>query len=149
VTPGTYRLLITTTGEWWVKSARSGGVDLLTDDLTVVEGERPEPIEVLVRQGAGTVSGTVPVGDAGHVLVLLVQPRGSRNFIRSTIAMQGSFTISGVPPGDYSILALNDGDQVEYANPDVLNPFLSEAEQISVRARGTAMVNLGLTAVEK
>lgn len=149
VTPGTYRLLITTTGEWWVKSARSGAVDLLTDDLTVVEGEQLEPIEVVVRQGAGTVSGTVPVGDSGHVLVLLVQPHGSRNFIRSTIATQGNFTISGVPPGDYAIVALNDGDRLEYANPESLNPYLSDAEQISVRARGTTMVNLGLTAVEK
>jgi Carboxypeptidase regulatory-like domain len=149
VTPGTYRLLITTTGEWWVKSARSGGVDLLTDDLTVVEGEQLEPIEVVVRQGAATVSGTVPVGDPGHVIVLLVQQHGSRNFIRSTIATQGNFTISGVPPGDYAIVALNDGDRLEYANPESLNPYLSDAEQISVRARGTAMVNLGLTAVEK
>jgi len=149
VAPGTYRLLITTSGEWWVKSAHSGGVDLLIDDLTVVEGEQPAPIEVVVRDGATTVSGTVPVGDPGHVLVLLVQPHGSRNFIRSTIATQGNFTISGVPPGDYAILALNDGDRLEYANPDILNPYLSDAEQISVRARGTAMVNLGLTAVEK
>jgi hypothetical protein len=149
VTPGTYRVLITTTGEWWVKSARSGGVDLLTDDLTVVEGEQLGPIEVVVRQGAATVSGTVPVGDPGHVLVLLVQPHGSRNFIRSTIAAQGNFTITGVPPGDYVILALNDGDRLEYANPDVLDPYLSDAEQISVRARGTAILNLGLTAVEK
>ena len=149
VTPGTYRLLITTSGDWWVKSARSGGVDLLTDDLTVVEGEQLAPIEVVVRDGAATVSGTVPVGDPGHVVVLLVQPHGSRNFIRSTIATQGNFTISGVPPGDYAILALNDGDRLEYANPDVLNTYLSDAEQISVRARGTAMVNLGLTAVEK
>ena len=149
VTPGTYRLLINTTGEWWVKSARSGGVDLLTDDLTVVQGVQLEPIEVVVREGAGTVSGTVPVGDPGHVLVLLVQPHGSRNFIRSTIATQGNFTISGVPPGDYAIVALNDGDRIEYANPETLNPYLSDAEQISVRARGTAMVNLGLTAVEK
>lgn len=149
VAPGTYRLLITTSGEWWVKSARSGGVDLLIDDLTVAEAEQPAPIEVVVRDGAATVSGTVPVGDPGHVLVLLVQPHGSRNFIRSTIATQGNFTISGVPPGDYAILALNDGDQLEYANPDILDPYLSDAEQISVRARGTATVNLGLTAVEK
>jgi len=54
-----------------------------------------------------------------------------------------------VPPGDYAIVALNDGDRLEYANPESLNPYLSDAEQISVRARGTAMVNLGLTAVEK
>ena len=147
--PGTYRLQITETEDWWVKSAQSGGIDLLSDDLTVVEGEQPQPIEVVVRDGAGTVSGTVPEGNPGHVLVLLVQSHGSRNFIRSTIAAEGNFTIAGVPPGDYAILALNDGDRLEYADPDILNAYLSDAEPISIRARGTAMVNLGLTAVEK
>ena len=148
VTPGTYRLLITTTGDWWVKSVRSGGVDLLTDDLTIVEGEQPPPIEVVVREGSGTVTGTVaPPGDPGHVVVLLVQPQGSRNFIRSTIARQGNFTIMGVPPGDYRVVALNGGDRLEYANPEVLNPYLSDAEQVGVRGRGTVMVHLGLTAV--
>ncbi|HXJ87111.1 MAG TPA: carboxypeptidase regulatory-like domain-containing protein [Candidatus Binatia bacterium] len=148
--PGTYRVQINTDGGWWVKSAQRGGVDLLSDDLTVVEGEQPSPIEVVVRDGAGTVSGKVtPAGDSGHVIVLLVQAHGARNSIRSTIAAGGNFTIAGVAPGDYTIVALNGGDGVEYADPDVVNAYLSDAAQISVQGRGTVMVNLGLTAVEK
>src|SRR6202008_2606059 len=57
VAPGTYRLQITTSGGWWVKSAQSAGVDLLSDELTVVEGEQPAPIELTMRDGAGIVSG--------------------------------------------------------------------------------------------
>ena len=150
VAPGIYRLNVTTTGDWWIKSARSGSVDLLTQDLTVIEGDQPAPIEIVASRGAGMVNGTVtPAGDSGHVIVLLVQPHGSRNFVRATTAMQGNFTITGVAPGEYSILALNQGDRVEYANPDVLNSYLSDAEPVSVRGRDTVFVNLGLIPVER
>jgi hypothetical protein len=150
VAPGTYRLEVTTAGELWVKSAQSGGVDLLSEDLTVVEGEKPAPIEVTVRDGAGTVSGTVtPAGDPLRVLVLLIQPHGSRDFIRQTTVMQGSFSIAGVPPGDYAILALDGAVGLEYADPNVLEPYLSDAEQVSVPVRGNVTVNLGLTQVKR
>ena len=150
VAPGTYRLQITTSGGWWVKSAQSAGVDLLSDELTVVEGEQPAPIELTMRDGAGIVSGTVtPMGDPGRVIVLLAQAQGSNNVVRTTIAMQGNFTIPGVPPGEYLILALNDGDQLEYANPDVLSAYLSDAGQVTVRTRGNVTVNLGLTSVSR
>lgn len=150
VAAGTYTLEITTTGESWVKSAVSGGVDLLSDDLTVVEGQQHEPIEVTLRDGAGTVTGTVtPAGDPGRVLVLLVQPHGTRNIIHATRAMQGNFAIPGLPPGDYAIVALDGGDRLEYADPEILNPYLSDAEHVSVQPRATVTVNLGLTSVKR
>jgi hypothetical protein len=150
VAPGTYRLEISTTGEWWVKSARSGSVDLLTDNLTVPEGGQPEPIEVTLRDGAGMVSGTIsPAGDPDRVLVLLVQSHGTRNIVHAAGAMQGNFAMPGIPPGDYVILALDGGDRVEYADPEILNPYLSDAEHVSVRPHATVTVNLGLTSVKR
>jgi hypothetical protein len=150
VAPGTYRLEITTSGEWWVKAAQSGAADLLRDDLTVVEGEQPAPIEVTVRDGAGMVSGTVfPAEDPGRELVLLVQAHGSRNFIHVARAVEGNFGISGLAPGEYEIFALDDGDLLEYANPEVLSPYLSDAQHISVRPRENVTVNLGVTAVTR
>jgi hypothetical protein len=150
VAPGTYRLQISSTGEWWVKSVQSGAVDLLSDELTVVEGQQPDPIEVIVRDGAGMVSGTItPARDPGQVLVLLVQPHGTRNIIHAVRGMQGNFTIPGVPPGDYSILALDEGERLEYDSPEVLNPYLTDAEHVSVPPHGRVMVNLGLTSVQR
>ena len=150
VAAGTYTLEITTTGESWVKSAVSGGVDLLSDDLTVVEGQQHEPIEVTLRDGAGMVTGTVtPAGDPGRVLVLLVQPHGRKNIIHAVRTMQANFAIPGLPPGDYSILALDGGDCLEYSDPEILNPYLSDAEHVSVRPHATVTVNLGLTSVKR
>ena len=133
-----------------MKSVQSGSIDLLNDDLTVVEGEQPEPIEVIMRDGAGMVSGTItPAGAPGQVLVLLVQPHGTRNIIYAVRPMQGNFSIPGVAPGDYAIVALDEGESLEYDNPEVLNAYLSDAERVSVRPHGTVMVNLGLTSVKR
>jgi len=58
------------------------------------------------------------------------------------MAEQGNFTIAGVPPGDYDVVAIERGEQIEYMNPEVLNPYLASAEHISVARNGRSTVNL-------
>jgi hypothetical protein len=139
VEPGTYSVVITTTGQWWVKSAQCGGVDLLSDDLTVAEGAQPPPIEITLRDDAASISGTVTSpNELEPATVLLIQPRGKRNLIKATPAVQGTFEFQSEPPGDYLLLALDDTDQLEYSNPEILSPYLSKATRISVQSHGTA-----------
>jgi hypothetical protein len=147
VAPGVYTVQANgPPGTWYVKSLRSGGIDLLSEDLTVVEGEQPEPIEVTLRDDAASVRGTVtPADDMVPVTVLLVQPRGTRNLIKVGGAFQGKFEIDGVAPGDYLLLAFDAVDRLEYENPEVLNPYLSKAERISLQPHGIANVNFGLS----
>jgi len=151
VAPGVYSLKVNTVGDWWVKSAQSGSVDLLSDDLTVVDGAQTAPIEITLRDDGAQVSGTVsPADDSSQITVLLVQPRGKKNFIKIVQgAMQGNFLIQGVPPGDYSLLALDGGDTIEYANPEALSPYLSEAEHVSLRPHGQVSVHLTVTPVKR
>lgn len=147
VQPGAYSVKINTMGEWWVKSAQSGSVDLLSDDLIVVEGGQPAAIEVTLRDDGAIVSGTVtPAGEPGQVIVLLVQP-GRRNFMKVARTVQGNFVIQGVPPGEYAIIALEGGDRLEYANPEVLSPYLSNAVRINLRPHGNVTVTLSVTLV--
>lgn len=138
VTPGVYTLQIDAYNEWWVRSAKRGGIDLLSDDLAVVDGAQA-PIEITVRNDGGTVSGTVT--PSGNVSVFVVQQRGKKNYVKMGMA-QGNFTIAGVPPGDYEVVAIEHGEQIEYMNPEVLNPYLSSAEHISVGRNGRSTVNL-------
>jgi hypothetical protein len=133
-------------GTWYIKSLRSGGIDLLSEDLTVVEGAQPQPIEVTLRDDAASVRGTVaPADDLMPVTVLLVQPRGTRNLIKVGAAFQGKFEIDGVAPGDYLLLAFDGMDRLEYENPEVLNPYLSKAEHIRLQPHGIANVNFNLS----
>jgi hypothetical protein len=147
VAPGVYTVQANgPTGTWYVKSLCSGSIDLLGEDLTVVEGAPPQPIEVTLRDDAASVRGTVaPTDDVVPVTVLMVQPRGSRNLVKVGGAFQGKFEIDGVAPGDYSLLAFHSVDGLEYQNPEVLNQYLSKAEHISLQPHGIANVNLSLS----
>jgi Carboxypeptidase regulatory-like domain len=150
VKSGVYAVQVNASGTWWVKAVQSGGVDLLNDDLTIVDGAQTPPIEITLRDDAATVTGTA--GSADEVwpaTVLLVQPHGRRNLIKAMPAIQGKFQFQGIAPGDYSLIALDRADQLEYANPEVLNPYLSKAEHLSLQAHGTANVNLTVTPVER
>jgi hypothetical protein len=151
VAPGVYTVQANgPPGTWYVKSLRSGGIDLLSDDLTVVEGAQPQPIEVILRDDAASVRGTVaPADDMVPVTVLLVQPRGTRNLIKVGGAFQGKFEIDGITPGDYLLLAVDGVDRLEYENPEVLNPYLSKAEHVSLQPHGIANVNLSLSPTER
>jgi hypothetical protein len=147
VAPGVYTVQANgPTGMWYVKSLRSGGIDLLSEDLTVMEGAQPQPIEVTLRDDAASVRGTVtPADDMAAATVLLIQPRGTRNLVKVGAASQGKFEIDGVAPGDYLLLAVDGVDHLEYENPEVLNPYLSKAEHISLQPHGMANVNLSLS----
>jgi phage gp45-like len=142
VRSGTYTLQVQSFNEWWVKSAKCGGVDLLTDDLTVVDGGSSAPIEITMGNDGASVNGSV--APAGNAAVFVVQPRGKKNFVKIAPEEQGNFSISGLPPGDYAVVAIDHGDQIEYANPEVMNSYLSNAEHISVGPFGKATVHLNL-----
>lgn len=142
VRPGTYTLQVQAFNEWWVKSAKCASIDLLTDDLTVVDGGSSAPVEITVRNDGGSVSGSVT--PAGIAEVYLVQQPGKKNFVKMAQEEQGNFLITGVPPGDYAVVAIEHGEQIEYANPEVMNSYLSNAEHISVGPMGKATVNLNL-----
>ncbi len=149
VAPGVYTVQANgPPGTWYIKSMRSGGTDLLSQDLTVLEGAQPPLIQVTLRDDAASVRGTVmPTDDMLPVTVLLVQQRGTRNLIKVGGAFQGKFEIDGVTPGDYLLLAFDAVDRLEYENPEVLNPYLSGAAHISLPPHGVASVNLSLSTI--
>ncbi len=150
VDPGVYKVEINTFGPWWVKSVQCGNLDLLHDDLTVAAGVQPSSIEVTLRDDAATVGGTVAQSSQREqATILLVQQHGTRNLVKAVTTSNGRFQFAGVAPGNYALLAFDNVDQLEYANPDVLNPYLSAAAHISLEPRGTASVNLTLSPVSR
>lgn len=147
---GTFRVRINAVPPWWVKSARSGGVDLLADDLTVPASGTVSPIEIALRDDAGSVRGTVTPADRSQVaIVLLVQSHGERNLIQTMGSLDGNFIFSAVAPGDYAVVAFHNSDQIEYENPAVLDAYLSSAPHVTVQANGTASVSVSVSAVKR
>ncbi len=138
VQPGKAQLRIVAPSPWWVKSAQCGGVDLLGEDLTIPQGGVVPPIEVTLQDGAGSVQGKIVPEGPLPVAVLLVQTHGDRKVVLQTNGIGSKFSFRAVAPGEYALVAFRFDNQIEYQNPAVLNPYLSDAPRVTVQANGTA-----------
>ncbi len=146
IEPGRYSLEGFPSPPWYVASAQSGGIDLLRDYLVVAPGSQPEPIEIVMRDDSATLSGTIS-GDAAAAggMVLLIPERAPR---RLQVRPGGtSFEFAGLPPGGYSVLAVDRADDIEYLNPEALAPYLSQAKPVTLQPSQNTSVALDLTKV--
>jgi len=148
--PGTYAVEITSYGKY-VVSATSGSIDLLQNDLVFSSDGRIDPIEIVLGNDGGDISGTVRLPDGtGSATVLLVPERRSPREIRTAVAQgSGEFTFDKTRPGEYALLAFSHADDLEFRNPDVLANYMSRATHISVAPRQETKANLELIEVGK
>jgi hypothetical protein len=148
VPPGTYSLAIYPNGPYYAQSAKSGSTDLLREDLVVAAGGSVQPIQVIMRDDFATLDGKI--SDDGHPvsgsLEVIAIPEGAPRQSRPVVTNdpQGAFGLGQLPPGPYKILAVDRPGELEYANPQVLNKYLSKARDITLLPNQTASVDLEL-----
>ncbi len=53
-------------------------------------------------------------------------------------------TIDGLAPGDYNVLAFSSANDLEFRNPKVLEPYLSQATRVTLAPHGKATVDVDL-----
>jgi hypothetical protein len=129
---------------WHVESVRSGARDVLHDGLRVGSGPAL-PIEIVVSRSGGSLQGRVRTADDAPVAgadVVLVPPRRGPVTRYPTAATDGlgSFTIADVPPGEYTVLALDGlarGLLTEiptryWEDPDFLREYLPRGERVVI-----------------
>ena len=120
------------------KRLRFGGSEILDETIEVIGG--PEgALDILLSANAGRIDGTATNRD-GEVLagtrVVLIPDSPSRDQTRlyktASINQYGKFTIRGITPGDYTLLAWENVDRFEYYNPDFVLRFESRGERVRV-----------------
>jgi hypothetical protein len=144
--PGTYAVEVQTWGGKYVQSASSGSTDLLREPLMIAAGAKVDPIDVVLRDDGGHVSGTLQ--GQRSAAVVLIPERGPVDDAQM-IPAQGSFEFAQVRPGDYFVLAFDRAEGLEYKNADALAPYLSRAAHVTVAARQGVKVNLEVIQMEK
>ena len=77
-------------------------------------------------------------GFAGAMIVLV--PQDPKNnlplFRRDQSDSDGTFTLANVVPGQYSIVAIANGWDLEWANPTALQPYLKNPQAVQVSPGG-------------
>lgn len=145
VAPGTYSVEVTSQpgSSWYVQSVECGGVDLLRGDLSIVSGVSPPPIEIVMRDDAASLSGQVAGEGNVRGIVVAVPDGAPLRASSASLGTDGHFLLPNLPPGSYSVLALDRPD-IEYTNPDALGRFLAQASRVDLGANDEHTVNLRL-----
>jgi protocatechuate 3,4-dioxygenase beta subunit len=143
---------------WWLKSVDVNGVNAVEDPATFGQGAvSTGSITVVFASGAGVVEGRVlddrrqPTADFSVVIFASTPDLWfSRSpYVRFASAGQdGTFHLSGLPPSQYYIAALDriDGgtDFGDWQNPAVLGALTAAARRINVESSGRVSMELRL-----
>jgi hypothetical protein len=104
-------------------------------------------ISGIASRGAAQVDGTAMREDepfAGAMIILVPQDPANNAplFRRDQSDSDGTFTLPDVVPGQYTVIAIANGWDLEWANPAVLQPYLKKGETVQVPAGGKMQVKV-------
>jgi hypothetical protein len=134
----------------FVKSARLGGIDVLTAGVTVDTKQAPGSLEILVSPNGASVDGAITNDQQpfqGATVAIVPDPphRGERRLFKSTTTDQnGHFTLQGLSPGDYKVFAWEKIDPGAFTSPEFLQLYenLGESVHITEGSRNAVQVDL-------
>jgi hypothetical protein len=78
-------------------------------------------------------------------MIVLVPKRPEKNnslFRRDQSDSDGTFTLPNVFPGQYTLLAIENGWDLEWSNVSALSPFMKEGKPIEVQPEGKLQVQV-------
>ena len=139
---------------WYLKSISIGGFDLTDQPFDFGSGEQTfSDAEVVVSPSAATVSGSVEDGSrtrpSTSVVVAFSRSRdtwfaGSRYVKQGRAEANGSFTISGLAPGDYWVAAVDRLEPGDWQTPDTLDGLVQGATRVTVEEGQISTISLRL-----
>ncbi len=141
--PGHYVLDVFSIRGYYLRSATSGTVDLLSEGLTVPVGAAPAPLEVVLQRGGGTIKGSATgLPKNGGQILLVRQGAPAAIHTPSYIDNDGTFEVSDLAPDEYTIYVWTRTEELEYRNPAVLERLSKYATKVTVREGETQTITV-------
>jgi hypothetical protein len=114
--------------------------------LTVVSGSSPS-VSLTLVSGGGQLQGTVTregKGFAGAMVVLVPKnPEANRDlFRRDQSDLDGTFALRDVVPGSYTLLAIENGWDLDWSQPGVIGAYLKQGRKIEVGGQNSRTMNV-------
>ncbi len=144
VSPGRYIAHIFPATNAYIASVRSGGIDLLREELVVPSGGNVSPIEVVLRDDGGTlkvrVHSDTPI-DNGRILMFPEFAR-LREPVMQMFQSDHDMEYRNLPPGPYKVMAFDSLDNFNLEDPAFYKKYSSKATQVTLSSHGTSSIVL-------
>ena len=127
---------------WFLKSVTHEGTDITDSGLDFKEGQQTGGIEIVLTQRAAEIAGSVQDAQARPVTDYVVVAYAAdttkwgfqSRFVRSTRPNQdGRFSMKGLPPEDYLVIALEYLEAGEESDPEQLEKWKNAATRVSLK----------------
>jgi protocatechuate 3,4-dioxygenase beta subunit len=143
-------------GACFVKAVSSRGVDLFGKPITVQGGVGPSPLEITYSSNTAEVSGTVSTVDNQPAIGALIAvvpatdaPNRESRYRTATTDQYGRFDVTGIPPGEYSVIALKGlTPDDSFLDPDFMQPLADKAQSVQLTEGDHETVQLNLVTVD-
>jgi hypothetical protein len=137
---GTYEVVMSSGDDLFIRSMTATGAKV-AGRMLHISGSDAVKLNLVVSAGAGKIEGIAQHDGKPQsgAMILLVPDNPENNlplFRRDQSDSDGSFTMSPVLPGRYTLLALEHGWDLQWGDAAVLKPFLANGETIVVDAKG-------------
>jgi hypothetical protein len=146
VRPGRYLVALENTSGFFLQKLTATGAKVIGRTLEIGSTGSVR-IAGVASRGAAQVDGTAMHDDepfAGAMIVLVPQDPANNAplFRRDQSDSDGTFTLPNVVPGQYTVIAIANGWDLEWANPTVLQPYLKKGETVQVPVGGKMQVKV-------
>lgn len=144
--PGTYRLASRNYGQWFVKSASYGTIDLLRNPMTISWGTASAPIVLTISNRTGGLQGTTQLkGTAQPAWVYAIPSSlGAVPFYETRSNADGTFRFPYLPPGTYRVISFEDRSYANLADPKMVGLYSTFVQEAMVIAGETPTMNIDI-----
>jgi hypothetical protein len=135
---------------FYVADIRQGGRIIYDDGVIQIDRDSAEPVRIEIARGGGRIEGTVEEGQSiakepiRVTLVPVAARRGNPIFYKQTLASNGTFVITDIPPGRYKIFAWQNLPAGAEENEQFLSRYEDQGQVISVSGASVATLRTRL-----
>jgi carboxypeptidase family protein len=155
VSPDTYRAMVFGGQGVYTKSVYVGQQEAKNGEIMIPEGT-PPPITVVLSANGGQVSGQVKAekeGAARGAMVVLVpsaEHREDQQYFKVTSLDQyGKFSLTAIPPGDYTLYAWDGADTGAWQDPEFLARYQNKGKSLSIKEKDSVTAEVELLKVDE
>jgi hypothetical protein len=136
---------------WTFDNATRGGVDLSDvpfelsadlDDVVIRFTDRPSLLRGTVRTAAGEADASAQVLVFPAAAASAERTDSTRRLRATRVGADGTYGISGLPAGDYLVVAVPDETAADFPSAALLKTLLPRAMRVTIPANGTVTRDL-------